>query len=75
MISDELREQLDDVQISKLAEYLCERLDLDVDATMLQLEFLNGRYQKMKRFVKPHGDLTRAAVRSSSVTRSGRSGA
>ena len=55
MIPDGLREQLDDVPISKIGEYLAERLDIDEGEMMLQLEFRDGRYQKMRRYDRPNG--------------------
>jgi hypothetical protein len=49
-ITDELRERLDEVRVSKLAEYLCARLELDHGETVLQLLFHDGRYERMQRF-------------------------
>jgi hypothetical protein len=70
MIDPELREQLDDIQVSKLAEYLGRRLGLDEGDTMLQLEFTDGRYQRMRRYDKPRGSSL-----PSRMPRLGRSGA
>ncbi len=53
MISPQLEEQLDEVPVSKLAEYLCRRLELDEEETMLQIQFTNGRYQRMSRYLRP----------------------
>lgn len=50
-ITDALREQLDEISVAKLAEYLCGRLELDEGEKLLQLLFRNGRYQRMTRYV------------------------
>lgn len=52
MIDPELRELLDEVHVSKIAEYLAERFELEQGETMLQLEFKRGRYQRAQRLVK-----------------------
>jgi hypothetical protein len=52
VIDPELRELLAEVQISKIAEYLAERAELEQGETMLQLEFKQGRYQRLQRLVK-----------------------
>jgi hypothetical protein len=49
-ISEQLRDELDDVPVSKLAEYLCSRLQLDDGEKLLQLLFRDGRYQQMTRY-------------------------
>lgn len=48
-----LKALVDEVQVSKLAEYLAKRLAIDAGETMLQLEFADGRYQRMRRYEKP----------------------
>jgi hypothetical protein len=50
-ISEELRAELAEIPVSKLAEYLCARLDLDVGESLLQLLFRDGRYERMTRWV------------------------
>jgi len=67
-VNSALAALLDEEQVSKLSEYLAKRLEIDEGETMLQLQFADGRYQRMQRFVKPRaGNNTHA--------RSGRSGA
>jgi hypothetical protein len=45
-----LRAALDRIPVSKLAEYVCVRVQLDEGRTMLQLKFVEGRYERMRRF-------------------------
>lgn len=52
MIDPALRALLAEVQISKIAEYLAARLELEHGETTLQLEFKQGRYQRLQRLVK-----------------------
>jgi hypothetical protein len=54
-ISDPLRAELDEIPVSKLAEYLCGRLELDEGEKLLQLLFRDGRYQRMARFATLRG--------------------
>jgi hypothetical protein len=49
-LDPELRLMLDEIPVAKLAEYLCARVQLDQGQTMLQLEFVEGRYERMRRF-------------------------
>lgn len=58
-MTSELEALLDEAQVSKIAEYLARRLEIDEDETMLQLQFADGRYQRMQRFVKPRTGTTR----------------
>jgi hypothetical protein len=52
MIDPTLRTLLNEVHVSKIAEYLAERFELEQGETMLQLEFKQGRYQRAQRLVK-----------------------
>jgi hypothetical protein len=49
-ISPTLRRELAEVTVSQLAEYLCERLQLDEGEKTLQIAFKHGRYNRMKMF-------------------------
>jgi hypothetical protein len=49
-ISQALRRELDEVPVSRLAEYLCARLQLDEGEKALLLSFKNGRYDRMKPY-------------------------
>jgi len=50
-----LRALLDEVQVSKVAEYLAQRLELEQGETMLQLEFVDGHYDRLRRYDgRPH---------------------
>ena len=71
-IVGELRDQLDDVPVSKLAEYLCDRLELDAGETLLQLLFRDGRYQRMQRFQVIARDARYSPEASSDLGGSGR---
>lgn len=51
----ELVEQLDQVKVSVLAEYLCARLGLEKDETELHLQFKDGRYDRMRRLARLRG--------------------
>jgi hypothetical protein len=65
VIDPELRERLDEVQVSKIAEYLAERVELEQGETMLQIEFKQGRYQRLQRLVEaPVRDLREPLIRS-----------
>jgi hypothetical protein len=45
-----LGDQLDEVRVAALAEYLCARLELGMGRTELRLRFRDGRYDRMRAF-------------------------
>jgi hypothetical protein len=49
-LSPQLRAALDEIPVRKLAEYLCERLQLTEGRTMLQVKFVDGRYERMRPY-------------------------
>jgi hypothetical protein len=49
LLPDHLRTELERVPIAQLAEYVCSRVQLDSGRTMLQLQFIDGRYDRMRR--------------------------
>lgn len=68
-----LRELLDEEKVSTIAEYLSVRLELDRGDTMLQLEFSDGRYDRMHRYDKWRASSLRSEVTSDLGGRAGSS--